>query len=360
MLASSAISVGIALALAGDGADSGAGSWMMLVVPFVCALAGACFVVCTRRWLSVPMQSLAESLASMSIGRCDLRARLRMSRTDEVGIVATYFDAFVDRVQEALSTASGLSSDAHGASNVIARESRRLADSSSTNAATIEEIMASLTEINELTSTSSKSCEEASRRADCAREAVTRGNSDCDRLTAAMAEILESSDTINKVVAVIQDVSFQTNLLALNAAVEAARAGESGKGFAVVAEEVRTLAQRSAAAAKETSDLIEEANRRAENGGRIAEEVANVLGEIQTETVQVGGLLEGAAAEVLRQRDSVSMVTNGINSISESTQEHASSAEGLAVASRDSSEKITRLQELVGQFELGEGPVAGT
>lgn len=327
--------------------------WLAIVVLPVWALAGLCFAVAVRFWLNRPTEALIDRLASMSVGQCDLTRRLNMPCPDEVGVIATYFDAFVDRVQEALGSVSNLSSEALSSAHVIAHESRRLADSSFTNAATIQEVTASLCEINELADTSSGSCQEASRRATCAQEAVIRGNSDVVRLTEAMAQILESSDTITKVVGVIQEVSFQTNLLALNAAVEAARAGESGKGFAVVAEEVRSLARRSAEAAAETSELIEEASRRATNGGRIAEEVASVLAQIQTETMQVGGLLSGAAEEVVRQSSSVGTVRIGIDSLSDSTQQNASSAEGLAVASCDNSDKINRLQLLVGQFKLG-------
>lgn len=353
MLLCGALSAWLTSELAGTSNGWGVVGGLAIVVLPVWALAGVCFAVAVRFWLNRPTEALIDRLASMSVGQCDLTRRLNMPRPDEVGVIATYFDAFVDRVQEALGSVSNLSAEALSSAHVIAHESRRLADSSFTNAATIQEITASLCEINELADTSSGSCQEASRRATCAQEAVIRGNSDVVRLMAAMAQILESSDTITKVVGVIQEVSFQTNLLALNAAVEAARAGESGKGFAVVAEEVRSLARRSAEAAAETSELIEEANRRATNGGRIAEEVASVLAQIQTETMQVGGLLSGAAEEVVRQSCSVGTVRIGVDSLSDSTQQNASSAEGLAVASCDSSDKINRLQLLVAQFKLG-------
>jgi methyl-accepting chemotaxis protein len=108
--------------------------------------------------------------------------------------------------------------------------------------------------------------------------------------------------------------------------------------------------------------LIEEASRRATNGGRIAEEVAQVLCSIHTETSQVGDLLSGAAREVVQQNESVGMVTSGINSLSDNTQENAASAEGLARASRESAEKIARLQALVGVFRVADGvaPMAST
>jgi methyl-accepting chemotaxis protein len=315
-------------------------------------LAGTAYRWLIQRWLVRPLRTLDERLSEMSIGNCDLTRRVGLSRPDEIGAAAVHFDAFVARVQDALSGAVSLSLDADNASSIIATESQRLATSSSTNAATIEEVMATLGEINDLSSKTADSCQSAAQGAERAKEAVAKGNSEVDRLTEAMDEIRESSQTITKVVGVIQDVSFQTNLLALNAAVEAARAGEAGKGFAVVAEEVRSLAQRSASAASETSSLIEEACRRAERGGAIAEEVALVLGQIHSETMQVGRLLGGAAEEVVHQSENVGMVTRGLDSLGQTSQDNAVSAEELAVASAQSSAQIKRLQELVGGFRV--------
>jgi len=315
-------------------------------------LAGTVYSLLLKRWLTGPLGTLGDRLSDMSMGNCDLTKRVGLYRSDEIGAAATHFDAFVSRVHDALASAVTLSVDADSAATVIANESQRLADSSSTNAATIEEIMATLGEINDLSSKTADSCQSAAAGAERAKEAVTKGNTEVDRLTEAMDQIRESSQTITKVVGVIQDVSFQTNLLALNAAVEAARAGEAGKGFAVVAEEVRSLAQRSAAAAAETSSLIEEACRRAERGGAIAEEVALVLGQIHSETMQVGRLLDGAAEEVVHQNENVSMVTRGIDSLGDTSQDNAASAEELAVASTQSSQQIKRLQELVGGFRV--------
>lgn len=317
-------------------------------------LAGFAFRVVLMRWLVRPLRTMGDRLSDMSRGNCDLTKRVGIYGPDEIGAAAKHFDAFVTRVQDALSGAVLLSVDADKAATIIATESQRLATSSSTNAATIEEIMASLGDINDLSSKTAESCQSAAQGADRAKDAVTRGNSEVDRLTEAMDQIRESSQTITKVVGVIQDVSFQTNLLALNAAVEAARAGEAGKGFAVVAEEVRSLAQRSASAASETSSLIEEACRRAERGGGIAEEVALVLGQIHSETMQVGRLLDDAAEEVVRQSESVGVVTRGIDSLGHTSQDNAASAEELAVASAQSSSQIKRLQELVGGFRVAD------
>ena len=163
---------------------------------------------------------------------------------------------------------------------------------------------------------------------------------------------------MTRIVSVIQDVSFQTNLLALNAAVEAARAGEAGKGFAVVAEEVRNLAQRSATAATETRQLIEEACRRAENGARIAGEVTKVLGQIDAQTTQVATSLNEVAATASGQRESVDQVSKGVTGLSQTTQDNAASAEELAVTAEQSSGRMARLLQMVETFKVDRSAVA--
>jgi methyl-accepting chemotaxis protein len=191
-------------------------SWKIpLVVLAFGAVGTLVFRFAVRHWLHRPAETLIARLAAMSIGECDVTKRIDMQRPDELGVMATHFDAFVARVQEVLKTACSLSDDADSSASVIASESQRLASSSSMNAATIEEIMASLGEINDLSAATATSCQEAARGAGRAHEAVARGNSEVDRLTEAMDQIIESSQTITKVVAVIRDVSFQTNLLAL-------------------------------------------------------------------------------------------------------------------------------------------------
>ncbi|MBL8756287.1 MAG: methyl-accepting chemotaxis protein, partial [Planctomycetes bacterium] len=305
-----------------------------------------------RRWLRDPLRSLAVGLQQVAAGDGDLTRRLRFGGADEVAQAAAGFDQFVGRVHDTVAKAAGLCGGVEEASRMIAKEAHRMAQGASTNAATIQEINAALEEINGMATTTATACADANSGATRARDSVGRGAEEVQRLTAAMAAIEESSQTVAKVVGVIQDVSFQTNLLALNAAVEAARAGDAGKGFAVVAEEVRNLAQRSAAAAAETGQLIGEARHRAENGARIAGQFAGLLGTIDAETRKVADTLVAAANTAELQKKNVEQVTQGIAGLSQTTQDNAASAEELAVTATESSERTATLAQLVGSFKV--------
>ena len=169
-------------------------------------------------------------------------------------------------------------------------------------------------------------------------------------LSTALTEIGESSHRIYEVIKVIDEIAFQTNLLALNAAVEAARAGEAGKGFAVVAEEVRSLAQRSSEAARDTRTMIEESSSRAGRGCEIGEQVSESLSQIFESTQNVHALLEGIRDASSAQASAIDEISTRVAEIDAVTQQNAASSEELAASAQETSTQAENVRHLLGQF----------
>jgi len=221
------------------------------------------------------------------------------------------------------------------ASGQVSRSSQTLAAGSSEQAASLEETSASLEEISSMTKRNAESAGQAKELANQTRRAAEDGAGKMAEMTTAMDAIKSSGASIAKIVKTIDEIAFQTNILALNAAVEAARAGEAGAGFAVVAEEVRNLAQRSAVAAKETAEKIEDSVSRSEHGVQISSKVAQGFGEIVAKARKVDELVAEIATASQEQNQGLSQVTIAVAQMDKVTQSNAASAEETAAASEE-------------------------
>ncbi len=232
-------------------------------------------------------------------------------------------------------------------SSLIAGASQSLAQSSSEQAAAIEESGANLAEM----SASAKACSEETAKAKTlalkALEKSKRGSQAMAKMSDAMEKINEAGAETAKIVKTIDEIAFQTNLLALNAAVEAARAGEAGKGFAVVAEEVRSLAQRSAAAAKSTHELIEQSLDRTATGVESAKEAAGILGQISESVESADTLLSEIEAASKEEQLKIQRLNLAFSEIEKATQANAASAEESAGAAEDLKAQADELKKVV-------------
>ena len=287
---------------------------------------------------------------AISEGRLGLD--IHVGRHDEVGKLIDAFRMMDERLSEIVGEVRQGSDEVSTAAQQIARGNDDLSQRTQEQASSLEETASSMEEMTSTVKQNAENASHANQLARGAREQAERGGEVAGRAIVAMAEIDTSSRKIGDIVGLIQEIAFQTNLLALNAAVEAARAGEQGRGFAVVATEVRSLAQRSAGAAKEIKGLINDSDEKVRVGSELVNQSGKALAEIVDSVKKVTDIVAEIAAASQEQSIGIDQVNNAVMQMDEMTQQNAALVEQAAAASESMREQADQLACAVEVFKL--------
>ncbi|MBU9343665.1 Tar ligand binding domain-containing protein [Burkholderia multivorans] len=300
--------------------------------------------------ITQPVNRLLMHFRRLSDG--DLTSEVRWTSRDEMAELVKG----VTRMQRSL--ADTVRQVAHGsdaistATHQIAAGNTDLSQRTEEQAAALQQTAASMEQLTATVKQNADHALEAQACADDAREIATRGATVVGEVIGTMGEIDQSSQKVADIIGTIEGIAFQTNILALNAAVEAARAGEQGRGFAVVAGEVRTLAQRSASAAKEIRTLIGESVERVANGSRLVGVAGETMRDIQQAIARVAGIMTEIAAASNEQRDGIEQVNRAVSQMDQVSQQNAALVEQAAAAAASLEEQAEGLRRAVGAFRV--------
>ncbi len=242
------------------------------------------------------------------------------------------------------------SDQVYSAAHQISGASQNLAEGATEQAASLEETSSALEQMASMTRQNADNANKTNDTNKRNNKLIGDGATAVKNMSTAMGEINDSAEKISRIIKTIEDIAFQTNLLALNAAVEAARAGEAGKGFAVVADEVRNLAQRSAQAARDTTELIEGTVTRVKNGSEIANQLDSSFTEIETGSSAVSRLIAEITSATNEQAQGVDQVNTAVAQMDKVTQQNAANAEETASSSEELSSQATNLNAIVGDL----------
>ncbi|GMR08594.1 MAG: hypothetical protein BMS9Abin26_1600 [Gammaproteobacteria bacterium] len=318
------------------------------IIAVIIAVIVAFFVV---RMITRPVATAAAGLKDIAQG--DLTQRWQVNSKDELGSMLGDMNMMADALTDIVTDVRNGADLISAASSEVSEGNMDLSQRTEEQASSLEETASSMEEMTSTVKQNADNARQANQLAEGARDQAEQGGEVVGRAVEAMAEINASSKKIADIISVIDEIAFQTNLLALNAAVEAARAGEQGRGFAVVASEVRSLAGRSAEAAKEIKDLISDSVGKVEQGSRLVDESGQTLQEIVGSVKKVTDIVSEIAAASEEQASGIDQVNKAIMQIDEMTQQNAALVEEASAASRSMDEQSTNLQERMAFFKVG-------
>jgi len=332
-------------------------STSIVITILLTALTGVILFVMVARMLS-RMTLVRDALEEIASGDGDLTRRLDAGGSDELAQIAGAFNHFVDKISSVLQTIRQTSEAVRVSSAEIATGNADLSRRTEAQASSLEETASSMEELTSTVKQNADNARQANQLALSASGVAGKGGTVMDQVVETMGSIKQSSSKIADIITVIDGIAFQTNILALNAAVEAARAGEQGRGFAVVAAEVRNLAQRSAAAAKEIKALIVDSVEKVDAGGRLVDEAGGTMGEIVQSIQRVADIMSEITAASAEQSAGIEEVNRAITHMDEMTQQNSALVEESAAAAESLKEMAVKLAEAVAAFKLAESHAA--
>ena len=293
---------------------------------------------------------IADVMEAMSQG--DLTRKITQEYSGTYGEVKDHINTTTNQLQTIVRQIRESAEFIRNASEEISAGNNNLSQRAETQASTLEETASSMEELTSTVKNNAENAQQANQLARNARGIAEKGGEVLNEAIAAMGEISHSSQQIADIIGVIDEIAFQTNLLALNASVEAARAGEQGRGFAVVATEVRNLAQRSASAAKEIKELINDSVHKVTTGEELVSRSGETLNEIVKGVKKVSDIISDIANASQEQSAGIEEVNRAVTQMDEITQQNAALAEQTSAASESSLQKATQMSRLVSFFKV--------
>ncbi|ARN21570.1 methyl-accepting chemotaxis protein [Piscinibacter gummiphilus] len=331
-------------------AASSEGQWHLGVFGAAALLLGAVFAWMLTRSITVPIAGAVRVADAVANG--DLTTHAQAAGKDEIARLMGSLELMTGNLRQLVSQVRGATDSIGTASTEIASGNMDLSARTEQTASNLQQTAASMEQLTVTVRQSAASAEQANTLAGTAAQVAARGGSVVGEVVATMEAITTSSRKISDIIGTIDGIAFQTNILALNAAVEAARAGEQGRGFAVVAGEVRTLAQRSAQAAREIKTLIGDSVEKVECGSRLVSDAGATMSEIVASVRRVTDIMGEITTAAAEQSDGIGQVNGAVAQLDQMTQQNAALVEESAAAAESLKVQASSLSTLVGRFRL--------